>query len=63
MYREKSDADFQAADYWRKKILPNLLKEYETQIIFNTDETVLCYRILPEHTLMFKGEANYGSKK
>lgn len=41
----------------------HLLKEYESKLIFNVDETGLTYRTLPEYTLMFKDKANSGCKK
>lgn len=63
LHGEKSDADFQAGDYWRKEVLQDLLKECESQLIFNADETGLYYRALPEHTFMFEGKENSGSKK
>lgn len=46
-----------------EEILQYLLKEYTPQIFFNTDETDQYYRVLPEHPLMFKAEANCGIKK
>ena len=63
LYGEKQDADLDAADYWKANILPDLLKDYDPSQIFNTDETGLFYRALPEHTHMFKTESSEGCKR
>ena len=41
-------------------IFQQLLKDYNRSQIFNTDETGLFYRALPEHTHMFKIEFSEG---
>lgn len=63
LHGEKQNADFDAANYWKTNILPDLLKDYDPHQIFNTDETGLFYRALPQHTHMFKTESNAGFKK
>lgn len=39
-----------------------LIKDYEPDQIFNSDETRLLYRALPEHSLMFKNKPSAGIK-
>ena len=43
--------------------LQSLLLEYSLQDIFNADETVLFFRLLPDKTLEFKGVDCHGGKK
>lgn len=54
---------FSSSWLFEKKSLKGFVKWLWAQLIFNADETGLYYIALPEHTLMFKGEVNYGSKK
>ena len=41
---------------WLYSILPELLKKYKPEDIYNADETGLFYKLQPDHTLAFKGE-------
>ncbi|XP_065197225.1 tigger transposable element-derived protein 6-like [Sycon ciliatum] len=50
-------------DQWLHDVLPTLIEGYEPKNIFNADETALFYRLLPHHTLAFRGEKCQGGKK
>ncbi|XP_061175614.1 tigger transposable element-derived protein 6-like [Saccostrea echinata] len=63
MHGEKKDANTDAADHWITDVLPQLMKDYEPQDIYNADETGLYYRALPDGTLTFKKDKLAGSKK
>ncbi|GBN80186.1 Tigger transposable element-derived protein 4 [Araneus ventricosus] len=62
LHGEKQVADSAAAEDWRKDVWPTLVKDYKPDQIFNTDETGLFFRALPEHTLLFKKESPGGCK-
>lgn len=59
MFSEKLDVDLDLADHWKANILPDLLKDYNSLQIFNTDET----RTIPEHSHMFKAVSREGCKE
>ncbi len=61
MSGESADVDMDAVNEWFKQ-LPNILKDYEPDDIFNADETGLFYKCLPKQTLTFKKEKCYGGK-
>nr|XP_042912844.1 tigger transposable element-derived protein 6-like [Parasteatoda tepidariorum] len=63
LHGEKQDADFSSAADWVNDVWPTLIKDYKPEQIFNTDETGLFFRALPEHTLLFKNESTGGCKK
>ncbi|GBN28635.1 Tigger transposable element-derived protein 4 [Araneus ventricosus] len=63
LHGEKQYADSASAEDWRKNVWPTLIKDYKPDQIFNTDETGLFFRALPEHILLFKNESTGGSKK
>ncbi|GBN34699.1 Tigger transposable element-derived protein 4 [Araneus ventricosus] len=63
LHGEKQDADSASAEDWRKDVWPTLIKDYKPDQIFNTDETGLCFRALPEHTLLYKNESTVECKK
>ena len=44
-------------------ILPKLREDYADDDIYNLDEAGLFWPLLPGHTLHFKGEKCYGSKR
>ena len=48
---------------WTSKDLPDLLQSYTQDDIFNADETGLFYRLLPERSLVLRGETCKGGKK
>ena len=47
---------------WHSR-LQTILKEYESDIIYNADETGLFYRLLPDKTLEFKSKICHGGKQ
>ena len=63
MHGEKKDADEPAADRWVADVLPELLKNYKPDDVYNCDETGIYYRAMPEGTLAQKSESVSGSKK
>ncbi|XP_041361927.1 tigger transposable element-derived protein 4-like [Gigantopelta aegis] len=63
LHGEKKDADLVAADKWTQTVLPDILKTYEADDIYNADETGLYYRALPDGTLTVKSETVSGSKR
>ena len=44
------------------EILPPILQDYSASNIFNSDETALFWRAMPNHTLSFKGGKCTGRK-
>ncbi|GFX24046.1 tigger transposable element-derived protein 4 [Trichonephila clavipes] len=55
MCRESSNVDINVCSKWQNS-LSNLIKEHEPRNIFNTDETGLFFKCLPEKTFTFKKE-------
>ncbi|GFW87390.1 tigger transposable element-derived protein 4 [Trichonephila clavipes] len=55
MYRESSSVDINVCSKWQNS-LSDLIKEYESRKIFNTDETRLFFKFLPEKAFTFKKE-------
>lgn len=49
-------------DNWATVTLPNLMHNYHPNDIFNADEFGLFYKLLPNKSLMFKGEMCYEGK-
>ena len=60
---EKSDADTTAADTWSTTVLPDLLETYAPRDIYNTDETGIYFRALPDGSLTFSNDKLSGTKK
>jgi transposase len=60
---EKRDADAQEAGRWITTVLPEMLRCYPPQDVYNCDETGVYYRATPDGTLTFRIEALSGSKK
>ena len=49
---------------WRSETLPELLRQYDPDDVYNADETALFYQCLPNKTFMLKGEkASRGVKE
>ncbi|GFT18925.1 tigger transposable element-derived protein 6 [Trichonephila clavipes] len=61
MCRESSSVDINVCSKWQNS-LSDLIKEYEPRNIFNTDETGLFFKCLPEKTFTFKKEKCHGGK-
>ncbi|GFY01538.1 tigger transposable element-derived protein 6 [Trichonephila clavipes] len=58
---ESSSVDINVCSKWQSS-LSDLIKEYEPRNIFNTDETGLFFKRLPEKTFTFKKEKCHGGK-
>ncbi|GBO08023.1 hypothetical protein AVEN_39143-1, partial [Araneus ventricosus] len=63
LHGENQDTDSASAEDWSKDVWPTLIKDCKPDQIFNTDETGLYFRALPEHTLLFKNESTGGCRK
>lgn len=63
VHGEKKDADEPAAERWITDVLPELIRNYKPEDIYNCDETGIYYRAMPEGTLAQKSESVSGSKK
>ena len=50
-------------DDWKLRKLRPLLSKYDSNDVFNADETGLYWRLLPDKTHAFRGEACTGTKK
>ncbi|GFV57194.1 tigger transposable element-derived protein 4 [Trichonephila clavipes] len=61
MCGESSSVDINVCSKWQNSLL-YLIKEYEPRNIFNTDETGLFFKCLPEKTFTFKKEKCHGGK-
>ncbi|XP_072574493.1 ARL14 effector protein isoform X3 [Paramormyrops kingsleyae] len=48
---------------WLQTKLPWLLDQYDERNIFNADETGLFFKLLPDRTMMFKGDSCHGGKR
>ncbi|XP_046661293.1 tigger transposable element-derived protein 4-like [Homalodisca vitripennis] len=58
---ESASVDDNVCTEWSQK-LPDLVKGYKPDDIFNADETGLFYQCLPDKTLTFKGDTCHGGK-
>ncbi|XP_008189539.1 tigger transposable element-derived protein 4-like [Acyrthosiphon pisum] len=61
MCGESSSVDDNVCSEWHRK-LSTLLKNYEPRNMFNTDETALFFKCLPDKTFTFKEEKCHGRK-
>ena len=50
-------------DEWLTKQLSLLLREFSPEDTFNCDETALFWKLLPDHTSIFKKEAIHGGRQ
>ena len=62
LHGEAESVDQDGVNEWQNHRLPALLQEFEPEQIFNTDETGLFYRCLPDKTHVFKNEKCAGGK-
>ncbi|KAL4135374.1 hypothetical protein QTP88_006988 [Uroleucon formosanum] len=60
---KKSSADTNGVNEWSLAKLPEILKKFSSQDIYNADETGLFYRATPNGSLCYKRETLEGSKK
>ena len=63
VHGEKASADSVNAKHWLETVLPELMKDYESQDVFNADETALFYRATPDGSLCYAYKNLCGSKK
>lgn len=59
---ESSDVSQETVDEWLEKKWPILSQGYESEEIYNADETGLFFNMMPNQTLKFKGEKCSGGK-
>ena len=59
---ESAAVDSSQTEEWLDTTLPDILKKYGADDVFNVDETGLFFRCLPDRTLAFKGEECSGGK-
>ena len=62
LHGKTESVDQDAANDWQKNRLPQLLKEFTAENIFNCDEAGLFYRCLPDRTHVLKTEKCAGGK-
>uniref|UniRef100_A0A914WT09 HTH CENPB-type domain-containing protein n=1 Tax=Plectus sambesii TaxID=2011161 RepID=A0A914WT09_9BILA len=62
LHGEKEAADFAGAADWMEKVYPDMVKGYDSQDIFNADETGLYFKALPSGTMAVNGEKPSGGK-
>ena len=60
---EKGSADTEGADEWISTVLPQLLREYKPDDIYNADETGLYHQATPDGSLCYAYQKLNGSKK
>lgn len=60
---ESAAVNITETDDWRKTVLPEILKDYHPNDIYNADETGIFFKCLPDKTLALKGEVCSGGKK
>lgn len=53
----------EALEPWINDTLPDLLRKFKPEDIYNADETGLFYKLQPDRTLAFKGEKCCGGKR
>ncbi|KAI6654445.1 Tigger transposable element-derived protein 6-like [Oopsacas minuta] len=63
VHGEKASADRVTAKHWLETVLPKLMKDYESQDVFNADETALFYRETPDGSLGYAYKNLCSSKK
>lgn len=53
-YREKQDVDFESEDKWISERLYAILRYVSSYQIFSTDDTGLYFRVMTDHTMIFR---------
>jgi hypothetical protein len=51
----------EALNEWQQEVLRIHLERFTPENVFNIDETALCYKLMPNKTLAFKGKFFIGS--
>ncbi|XP_055625048.1 tigger transposable element-derived protein 4-like [Toxorhynchites rutilus septentrionalis] len=59
---ESASVDLSVTDNWISQTLPSIIAEYDARDIYNTDETGLYYKCLPDKTFAFRSETCHGGK-
>ena len=62
LHGETESVDQDGVNKWQNCRLPTLLKEFQPELIFNTNETRLFYRCLPDKMHVFKNKKYAGGK-
>lgn len=52
-----------AMSEWLASTLPNILRQFKSDDVYNMDETGIFFRMTPDKTLTFKGDPCHGGKK
>ncbi|XP_054720738.1 tigger transposable element-derived protein 6-like [Uloborus diversus] len=63
IHGEKKSAPMKEANVWRQEKMKDILQKYAPEDIYNADEAGLFFQLLPDRTLVFKGEKCHGGKK
>jgi hypothetical protein len=58
---ESAEVSAESTDAWLES-LPSLMQGYEPCDVYNADETGLFFNVLPDRTLVYKGESCHGGK-
>ena len=59
---ESVSVDTDQLEDWMESVLRPILKKYKPCDVYNADETGLFWRLLPDKTMAYKGEAVHGTK-
>jgi len=60
MCGESANVSDSSLSEWKRNRLPEILRQFQQNDVFNADETVIFWKVLPERTLAFKGESVKG---
>ena len=60
---ESASVNEETVSAWLSTTLPSVLEGYKPSDVFNTDETGLFFRLLPDKTLAFKNKSCHGGKQ
>lgn len=59
---EAASVDKDTVTTWKNDILPTLISGYAPEDVFNADECALFYKLMPDRSLVHKGEKCHGGK-
>lgn len=59
---ESESVDTANLDQWTESVLRKKIRQYRPCDVFNADETGLFWRMLPDKTMAFRGQACHGTK-
>jgi DNA-binding Lrp family transcriptional regulator len=60
---EAASVDTNVLETWKDVTLPSIIKNYSPDDVFNADETGLFFNLLPDKSLVFRGEKCHGAKR